>query len=293
MSHGLASGGAISKLLAIAMVSLAALGQPSGPSFDAASVKPATPLGPLGMRADRKGGPETSDPGMYTCKNCPIGWVVSEAFDLQPFELKGPDWLQDVRFDFMAKVPAGTTKAAFRIMLQNLLSDRFLLKVHRESREMQVYELTAAKSGSKLRESVSKDGTSDSGTPGPIRRDKDGFPILAGTTTMAVVPGHARIQVENQPMSWLVRMLTGQLGGPVVDATGLKAKYDFLVSWAFEENRTSAASAEAAPGGVMLDAYRPALIQAVQSQLGLKLEQKKGAAEVLVVDHIEKSATPN
>jgi hypothetical protein len=99
------------------------------------------------MRADRKGGPRTNDPGMYTCWNCPVEWVISEAYDLQPFEFVGPDWAQNTRFDFLGKIPERTTKDTFRAMLQNLLTERFQLAVHREKREMGVYELTVAKNG--------------------------------------------------------------------------------------------------------------------------------------------------
>jgi uncharacterized protein (TIGR03435 family) len=119
-----------------------------------------------------------------------------------------------------------------------------------------------------------------------VQRDRDGFPILAPGMTMAAIPGHARIGSDNQTMAWLAKMLTGQLQSPVIDATGLTAKYDFLLSWAFEDNSAS-------DGAAALDAYRPALISAVQSQLGLKLEQKKGQVGVLVVNHIEKAPTEN
>jgi uncharacterized protein (TIGR03435 family) len=111
--------------------------------------------------------------------------------------------------------------------------------------------------------------------------------------TMAVAPGHARIRSDNQPISWFVRMLSGQLHSPVIDATALMAKYDFVVSWSFEENGAPVGSAAGDAAVPAMDPYRPALINAVQSQLGLKLEQKKGYAEVLVVDHIEKAPSSN
>jgi uncharacterized protein (TIGR03435 family) len=274
------------KRIAVGLLCLAALGQTPISTFEVASIKPATPQGPLGMRANRKGGPGTSDPGMYLCTNCPVSWVVSEAYDVQPFEYAGPGWLENQRFDFAAKVPVGISKEVFRTMLQNLLADRFKMQVHREKKEMPVYELTVGKNGPKFRESVPIDAPHEEGQTGPLQRDKDGFPILTAGTTMAVVPGHARMRSDHQTMAWLTRMLTGQLQGPVVDATGLKGKYDFLVSWSFEENN-------AHDGSAMLDPYRPALINALQSQLGLKLEQRKGQAEVLVIDHIEKEPTGN
>jgi len=280
------------KLIPMALVCLAAQGQTPRPTFEVASVKPATALGPMGLRADRKGGPGTPDPGTYTCQNCPVTWVLDEAYDLQPFEYVGPEWPQTVRFDFAAKVPAGTTKEAFRAMLQSLLAERFKLAVHREKKEMQVYELTVARNGPKFRESAPKDAPEEDGPPGKLQRDGDGFPILTGGTTMAVVPGHARIRSDNRPIAWFVRMLSGQLHSPVIDATNLHAKYDFLLSWAWEGNGTPGASADGAPMAA-LDPYRPALISAVEAQLGLQLDRKKGQAEVLVIDHLEKAPTEN
>jgi uncharacterized protein (TIGR03435 family) len=284
----------VAKLIPVFLVCVAAQAQAPAPTFEVASVKPATALGPMGMRADRKGGPGTTDPGIFTCQNCPISWVLSEAYDLQPFEYAGPNWPQSVRFDFAAKVPAGTTKEAFRAMLQNLLADRFKLVVHREKKEMTVCELTVAKNGPKFQESRPKDVPKEDDPAVRLQRDKDGFPILKGGTTMAVVPGHARIRSDNQTMACFVRMLIGQLQSPVTDATGLTAKYDFVLSWSFEDNNSAAASADGgAPVAAALDPYRPALINALQSQLGLKLEQKKGQAAVLVVDHMEKAPTGN
>jgi uncharacterized protein (TIGR03435 family) len=230
--------------------------------------------------------------GTYTCANCPVDWVLDEAYDLQPWEYVGPDWVHNVRFDFVAKIPTGTTKEVFRAMLQNLLATRFKLSLHREKRPMEVYELTLAKNGPKFHESGPQEPTREAGDPaeGP-KRDKDGFPILTNRASMAVVPGHARIRSADQPLSWFVQMLSGQLQSPVIDSTRLTAKYDFTVSWAFSGNSSAPTPADG-PAPV-LEPYRPALIEAVQSQLGLKLERKKGQAEVLVVDHLEKTPTEN
>src|SRR6185312_4394044 len=118
-------------------------------------------------------------------------------------------------------------------------------------------------------------------------KDKDGFPILTKGMTMAVVPGHARLRSDQQSMAWLATMLSGQLDSPVIDATGLKANYDYILSWSSSEESGEHSSSPAS----ILEPYRPALITAVQSQLGLKLEHKKGQVEVLVIDHMEKIPT--
>jgi uncharacterized protein (TIGR03435 family) len=292
MAYNGPGGAVLLKPILIALCSLAAQAQTAQPSFEVASIKPAAPLGPMGMRADRRGGPGTSDPGTYTCANCPVNWVLDEAYDLQAWEYVGPDWVHNVRFDFAAKIPTGTTKEVFRNMLQNLLATRFKLSVHREKRPMEVYELTLAKNGPKFHESGLQETTREAGEPaGGPKRDRDGFPILTNGASMAVVSGHARIRSADRPLSWFVKMLSGQLQGPVIDSTGLAAKYDFTVSWAFSGNSSIPTPAD---GPVpVLEPYGSALIEAVQSQLGLKLERKKGQAEVLVVDHLEKTPTEN
>ncbi len=272
---------------------LAARAQTPQPALEVASIKPATPLGPMGMRSERTGGPGTNDPGTYTCRNCPVYWVLSEAYDLMTFEYAGPDWVHDARFDFIAKVPAGTTKETSRIMLQNLLAERFKLAAHRGKKEMQVYELTVARNGPKFPEALPAPRADGDGPPVDVGRDKDGFPVLTAGMSMAIVSGHARIRSDNRPISWLVRMLAQQLNGPVIDATSLKDQYSFLLSWAFAEGRSPAAGSGVADAPGAPEPYEPALIEAVQSQLGLKLERKKGQADVLFVDHIEKAPTAN
>jgi uncharacterized protein (TIGR03435 family) len=208
---------------------------------------------------------------MYRCTNCPLTWVIHEAYDLQPFEYAGPDWAADARFDFTAKIPAGTGKDDFHAMLQGLLAERFKMTVHREKKEMGVYELTVAKNGPKF--VAPKDDELGS---------LDGFPAMPKGTTMSAIPGHARIRSEQRTMEWFARMLAGQLQGPVVDATALTGKYDFMVSWAFGPKDSETG-----------EDYRSALLHAVQAQLGLRLEEKKGKAEVVVVDRLEKTPTEN
>jgi len=109
---------------------------------------------------------------------------------------------------------------------------------------------------------------------------------------MAIVPGHARLRADNQTMSWLAGQLSAQLGGPVRDATELQGKYDFLLSWAFGEETAAVVPGESA-GAPRSEPYRPALINAVQSQLGLRLDRKRAPVEILVVDHAEKTPTAN
>jgi uncharacterized protein (TIGR03435 family) len=277
------------KLVMIALACVAAQGQPAKPAFEVASIKTAVPLGPLGMRFIRSGGPGTHDPSLYRCQNCSLYQVVMEAFGIRiPAKFSAPDWLQNTRFDISAKLQEGATEEAFHSMLQNLLADRFRLAVHREKRVIPVYELTVAKNGPKFKESVPNDAPADDAASERMKKDSDGYPILTPGVTMAIIPGHGRLRSENQNMEWLADMLSSPMAGPVVDATGLKGKYDFVLSWMFEEKGVGGAAPAAAP-----ELIGPDLLTAVQSQLGLRLDERKRPVEVLVVDHIEKAPAEN
>jgi RNA polymerase sigma-70 factor (ECF subfamily) len=107
--------------------------------------------------------------------------------------------------------------------------------------------------------------------------------FLGPGMVVAMVPEHGRLRSDNQPMEWLAGILASQLGSAVIDATGLKGRYDFVLSWAWERD---------SPGGPVA-ASADSLIREVQSQLGLRLDRKKGQAELLVVDHMEKTPTEN
>jgi uncharacterized protein (TIGR03435 family) len=150
-------------------------------------------------------------------------------------------------------------------MLQILLAERFKLSVHREMRPMQIFELTVAKNGPKFKKGTLKGHGQDVGMGGPPRRDPDGFPILTKGMSMAIIPGHARMQSEDQHIAWFAERLSQQLQMPVTDATVLVGNYYFTVSWSWDES---------APGAQA--AARADLVSAVQSQLGLKASTKEG-----------------
>src|SRR6185369_276003 len=171
-------------------------------TLEVASIKPSSvPMGGP-MRVGSRGGPGTPDPGRYTTENMSLSNLISTAYDLKRYQYSGPSWLDGERFDIVAKVPEGATKEQFRVMLQNLLAERFKVAVHREKKEMQVYELLVAKGGLKIKESVEEPAETPPGGPaagssgtaapppppppppgggGPMPRfelDKEGFPIL-------------------------------------------------------------------------------------------------------------------
>jgi uncharacterized protein (TIGR03435 family) len=191
-----------------------------------------------------------------------------------------------------------------------------------------MYALVVAKGGPKMKETVEEVAPTDGGGPnasgpgqntafggpgGKITTGKDGFPELPkggagrGGAMMMVMNGRMRMQANGQTMSRLVDMLANQLDRPVTDMTDLKGKYDYTLDFAPDENTRGmmkgammggpppgAGGDGGGPGGgAPPDAQGPSLFAAVQEQLGLKLEAKKGPIDLLVIDHMEKVPTEN
>jgi uncharacterized protein (TIGR03435 family) len=265
--------------------------------FEVASIR-ASPLPAEGARVAMgcRGGPATKDPSLFVCENINLTSLLGMAYDVPYYATSEPDWLLMTRFDVRVVVPEGATKDQFAIMLQNLLAERFKLAVHHETREIQRYELTVAKGGPKFKESAPPAAKDDSktgaGPGGPPGRDQNGYPILRGGTRMAIMGDKARLHWSQMTMELLAGQLSNQLRGPVADTTGLAGKYDIDLYWvATSDLRAGAPGAD--PAGLAGDPGGPTLEQALQEQLGLKLESKKGAVDFLMVDHIEKLPTEN
>ena len=216
-----------------------------------------------------KGGPGTDDPVRYTCTFCDISGLISQAYDVPEYRLSSANRLPADRFHIVATVAAGATKKQFRLMLQNLLAERFKLAVHRESREMQLFRLTVAAGGPKLKVHVE---AAPAAVPAPVT-DRGRVRNRA--------PG-VYYKVQGKTMADFAQLVEGQLGKPVTDATGLDGKYDFDIWWTTDELESDK------PG----TADAPTLRSAIQS-LGLKLESRKGSVDVVVVDHVEKLPTEN
>ena len=150
-------------------------------------------------------------------------------------------------------------------MLQTLLADRFKLLVHRETKELDVYSLVIGKNGPKLQEAKEEERTGATPVVGPLG---------------------LRWTFLKMPMAGgLVNFLANTLDSPVLDKTELKGFYDFKLE--YTDPRFQRPGSGGTPQS--LDAP-PDLFGALQEQLGLKLEKKKGPGEVLVVDHAEKAS---
>ncbi len=124
-------------------------------TFEAASVKPAAAPVPDGrgriMIAGPSGGPGTKDPGRIRYPFMNLKQLLTTAYDVKAYQISGPAWLDSERYDITATMAPGTTKEQFQVMLQNLLAERFKVAIHRETKELPMYSLVVAKSGSKLK----------------------------------------------------------------------------------------------------------------------------------------------
>ena len=314
----------------IVSASCAAFGQGAAesPTFEVASVKLAEPQPEGMMRVRMSGGPGTPDPGQLTYTNVSLKNVMINAYDVNDYQINGPNWLDRERFDIVAKIPQGTTKEQFRLMLQSLLAERFKLALHHETKELPMYALVLGKGGSKLKEAVEEDATTpqtavpppppppgrDEAAPVRLKMDADGMPQLPsgmgrnGVIMMTIYGSgglRTRMVCKGQPVSALLATLSNLLGHPVVDATGLKGKYDITLDYAPDGLHGPTTMMPPPPpphdggdgGGPPMasapDLGGPSIFTALQEQLGLKLEQRKGPVDLLVIDRLEKVPTEN
>lgn len=284
--------------------------------FEAASVKPSGPQAGGGVFGKFIGGPGTSDPIQLRGTRVTLLNLVRSAYDVPYDQISGPGWLQDAFYDIVARVPKGSTKDQLKLMLQNLLADRFGLRFHREPKEFEVYELSLGKGGSRLKPTAFPDAQPlrPGESPIPPDLDPDGFPILpqgkSGATASAA-HGLMYWTFQSMPVSALIANIQSGLGretglnawapGRVLDQTGLAAKYDFKIrySGAGQIGDVLRPQATGVPGSGenVLDIQDPGggpdLFTAIEKQLGLKLTKGKSVLEVLVIDHVERTPIEN
>ena len=210
-------------------------------------------------------------PGRLVGTNVTPGMLITVAYKVQDFQVVGaPAWVNSDRYDIEAKaddsVASQGNSNTTGPMLQSLLEDRFKLVVRRETRELPIYELTVAKSGSKLK--AEGCNTRDPNSPPSRQRPSDcGFSVMDNNM----------IRATHIDMDRFVPMLTFWVRRTVVDKTGFKGTFDVDLKWNPDE-------AAATPG----TDTAPSIFTAIQEQLGLKLESSKGPVEVLVIDSVHR-----
>ena len=255
--------------------------------------------------------------------------LLPVAFGVKAYQVSGPDWMKENRFDIVAKMPDGATKDQVPQMLQALLVERFKLVVHRESKEHPIYAMVVGKNGPKL-----KDASPDADQPpeeskgapllstpeGQVRLGGDGKGMVVsggsmGTTRMSPGPnGTLHMEASSIKLPAFADLLTRFVDRPVVDMTELKGTYQIGLDLSMAELRNVARAAgigvpspgggagsgpgpvgRGGPEGRASDASDPGgstIFETIQ-QLGLKLDPRKSPVETIVVDHVEKTPTEN
>jgi len=192
-------------------------------------------------------------------ENFRLSDLITYAYDIQDYELFGePRWADIDRYNISAKAGDGVTlnRDAARPLMRALLTDRFGLKAHAETKEMPVYALVVSKGGPKLKESA----------PGAEKR-----------LTLQSKGKSALMTVSAGDMAQLAEQFSrrNKVDRPVVNRTGLAGTYDYKLEWGDD-------TAATADSGVV------SVFTAFQEQLGLKLEPTTAPVRVLIVDHAEK-----
>ena len=236
-----------------------------GPAFEVASIKPNN-SGDPGMRMQ-------APPGRFTATNVTLRLLIRTAYRVQDFQISGgPTWLNADRFDIEAKADGNPSPDQLSSMLRALLTDRFKLMVHNDTRELPVYTLLVVRNdgrlGSQLRptDCGRPDNASPPAPPDPNQSQPCG----------TVKTGPGRLTFRGAPMSQILQGLSPLVNRVVLDRTGLTGNFDLDLEW------TPDAGANALP-----TESGPSIFTALQEQLGLKLDSTKGPVDVLVIDGVK------
>jgi uncharacterized protein (TIGR03435 family) len=243
------------------LLAAAALAQTGG--FDVASIKPSDPSS-HGMHMGISAG------GSFEASGVTLMTLIQQAYDVRGFQISGgAGWMTTDRYDIVTKNERGGPaeadlvkmsdaqrsefQAVMMARLRVLLEDRFQLKTHRETKEMAVFGLVVEKGGPKMQIS----GAAQSESSLSVSRGDE--------ATM-------RVRGKGLPMANLARYLSDQAGRQVIDETGLSGKYDFEFAFAPDLGEIAG----------------PSLFTAIQQELGLRLESKKGSVEAVAIDSAQK-----
>lgn len=243
-----------------------------GENFEVSSVKRLDPDSGAPGSNRMRGGPGTDDPGRITFASVTMRRLLSAAYAVDMDRISGPGWLDSERYSVVANVPPGTTQEQLKLMLQNLVVERFHAVLHHATKEFSGYELAVAKRGPKLRASAEAANTPPARVPATVT-EKGLIRLTFNRSSLS--------DLANLLGSFPLAELAGDRVTPatVVDNTGLTGKYDFTLEFA----------GSLGPGGANPpDADGPGLFDALETQLGLRLEQKKVRQDVLVIDSINK-----
>lgn len=260
-------------VIAALIMTSALLAAQQTPTFEVASVKPAPPPSDHMMRV-RMGG----DPGRIDYANVSLLNLITRAYDVKDYQVSGPGWLNSERYDVTATMPKDTPKEIVQLMMQNLLSERFHLKLHREKKDLPAYALVVAKGGPKMKQAET--------------------PAAAAPAKRGIWMGMGKLQASSVDLGMFANLLSNLVGRPVLDMTEMKGNYDCTLEFTPDASLSmpmmKMAGAHAEGGeGAPPESAGPSIFTALQEQLGLKLEARKAPLDILVIDQAEKVPTEN
>jgi uncharacterized protein (TIGR03435 family) len=233
------------------------------PKFDVASLKPTQSPGPSSVVRPSPSGDR------YVGTNASLRLMIQVAYRLKAEQVVGgPDWVATDTWDLNAKTDKPSTTDDLRLMLQDLLAERFHLKLRRDTKELPAYILSVDKSGPKLIPHQPAHG-------GDQWIDQPQQPFL-----------HIKLSARFSTMDYFAFRLSQLLDRPVVDRTDLKGGFDFELTY------TRDLPPNIPPGarlnGEPIDTSGPTVFGALRQQLGLKLEAQKAPVEIRVIEQVEK-----
>lgn len=208
----------------------------------------------------------STDPGRFTARNATLKFLIRVAYHVREDQISGgPKWMDSERYDVVAKIAGSSTDEQSRQMLQRMLAERFQVRVHRDSREANTYQLTVARGGLKVSPSEEADGKGSASA------------------------GRGKIIGQKISMAQLAGMLSNALGQTVADGTGVKGFFDVNLEWTPDESQPVVTKPGVfPPPAAPAESTGPSIFGALQEQMGLKLEARKATVEVLVVDAAER-----
>ena len=222
-------------------------------AFDVTSIKPANP-NDLRKFIDIRN-------GRFVAKNRTIKELMTFGYGLQALQVSGgPDWADSEGFDIEAKSETNPTAQQFREMIQALLTERFHLSFHRETKQMNSYALVVDRGSPRL------------------------GPVVEQTLAAVNRVNRGYLQGQRQTLAGLAFYFSTMLSRIVVDRTGIAGAYNFTLQWRPDPG-------ELCPScnlPLTVNEQLPDLFTALREQLGLKLEPMKEPVEILVIDHVEK-----
>jgi uncharacterized protein (TIGR03435 family) len=227
--------------------------------------------------------------GRFTVVDTPLWFLILEAYGLKGHELiDAPDWTGTTMYDIVATYPPGTapSDAERRLMMQQLLAERFQLRIRRERRDTDVYRLVLARGDGRLGPQLVRSGVDceqwvaekrpqvGAGGPSPVPGGRRPACMMS-VSRQGFLTGGTRTMTE---LSLALQALAGR---PVLDATGLTGTFDVDLVWAAASTDLARSPDAGSPVG-------GSLFTAVQEQLGLRLEPGRSPIDVVIVERVER-----